>query len=128
MATNQPNSNTQGDDKLRGGTQTDGLAPGTLHPGATPGPGGTNSINPAGGSRPAGRPSEPPDAEKSRQDRQDPQRAFEDGSRKPSRAESTQEAREMADIPPELSQSGYDEGDPKQISPHTPTPLPGREH
>jgi hypothetical protein len=106
-------------DQLRGGTQG-----GTSAPAGTSGgpPGGTNALSPTGTARPQGHPTEPPNANKEGERRQDPQRAVEEGRTKPSPEAAAQQARDEADIPLEESQSGHDQGNPRQIPPDAPLP------
>jgi hypothetical protein len=115
------NGNTPaGNGGLRGGTQGGGgQAPlaqtGTL-------PGGNNAVQPSGGPRPKGTNGDPPDREEEGARRDDLYRVFEDDSRKPSEAAATQQARDDANVPPDVSRSGVDEGNPRQIPPDRPTP------
>jgi hypothetical protein len=106
---------------LRGGTQGGDHAR-LIDPNAEPGAGGTNALSPAGTPRPLGRPPGPIDPEDAGVQRNDPHRATGDGSRRPSPGAAAQQAREDADVPPEVSRSGHDEGNPRQISPDAPHP------
>jgi len=112
-------SQRSGTDQLRGGTEA-GNKPVTGTPGGPPG--GTNALSPTGTARPLGHPTEPPNANKAGERRQDPQHAVEEGRTKPSPEAAAQQAREEADIPPEESQSGHDQGNPRQIPPDAPLP------
>jgi hypothetical protein len=104
---------------LRGGTQTGGAAP-LIQPGGQPG--GTNALSPAGAARPVGKVPEPPTADKSADEREDPHRAVEGGRTKPSPGAAAQRARDDADVPPDESRSGHDENSPRQIPPDAPPP------
>lgn len=112
---------------LRGGTQGGGLP---IKPVGDVASHDTGS--PSGSTHLEGTMQDPPDrdvaAEGQRDPRQvgrakDPQteRAF-GGRTGPSPAVAAQQARDEADIPPEVSHPGRDEGDPRQIPPDLPNP------
>lgn len=56
----------------------------------------------------------------------DPEAAFEDGTRKMSAAAAEAAARDEADVPPGVSRSGYNAGDPRQTGPDRTPPAPQR--
>lgn len=107
---------TNTNDNLRGGTQG-GAAGSTPQPANTPG--GTNSLSPTGSARPLGRVPEPPSGDKESDERQDPQRALEDGRTKESTSAAKQRARDDIDV--EGSESGIDEDNPRQIPEDAPS-------
>lgn len=107
--------------ELRGGTQTGGGEAAPLPPIGI-GSGGTNSLNPVGTSRPLGHPPEPPNADKSADERDDPARAFEGGRTRPGHDVAAQRARDAVHVPG--THSGENEGDPRQIPEDA--PLPGK--
>jgi hypothetical protein len=103
-------------DNLKGGTQGGPTAP-YIQPGGPPG--GTNALTPSGTSH-VGREPEPPTGDKEAAERQDPQRIAQDERNRPSPDAAAQRAREDAEV--QGSQSGVDEGNPRQIPPDAPTP------
>jgi hypothetical protein len=119
-------------DGLRGGTQGGRSAP-LVTPNSTPSEATVGSGAPrvegeplraaAGGSTHRGSRTD---------DRDDPARVHEEGTRRPSAGASNATARAEADVPEGVSRSGYNEGDPRQIGPDrkdaTKPPSPAASH
>jgi hypothetical protein len=95
------------------------MAKGTNTP-LTGQPGGTNALSPSGGSHPTGHAGEPPTGDKAAAERQDPNRAVEEGRTMPSPSAAAQRARDEVNVAG--SRSGTDEGNPRQIPEDAPNP------
>jgi hypothetical protein len=122
MANTNAGQNASGQDdqgQLRGGTEGGGGTSQHTQTGTMPG--GNNAVQPSGGQRPKGTNSVPPDREEEGVRRQDPRRTVEGGSRKDSPEAAARQARDEANVPPDVSRSGRDQGNPRQIPPETPT-------